>query len=211
MNNPGHALLRLGTRAIRRYLVGPEQRWVFEQLPQDWKPLPIESTSLYLHVPFCRHCCPYCPYTKVPYQESLIEPYTQAAIAEVDRWADAIGSAQITSIYIGGGTPTLALSSVSRILDRVRERFHLAGDICIETNPADVTEETVTRLHDMDVRLVSLGIESFNPESLTMLGRGYDPKTAEHGPVIAQQKQIRLHQCGYHVCTSQPDDLQVDG
>ncbi len=179
MNKPGLALLRLGTHTIRRYLVGPEQRWVFEQPPYGWTPLPVESTSFYLHVPFCRHFCPYCPYTKVPYQEYLVEPYTQAALTEVDRWADAIGPAQITSIYIGGGTPTLALSSVSRILARVRERFHLAGDICIETNPADVTEETVTRLDDMDVRLVSLGIESFNPESLAMLGRGYHPRAAE--------------------------------
>ncbi|MFH1214851.1 MAG: radical SAM protein, partial [Candidatus Neomarinimicrobiota bacterium] len=100
--------------------------------------MPLQRTSFYLHVPFCRHFCPYCPYTKVPYHESLVESYTRAAIAEVDWWADAIGPTEITSIYIGGGTPTLALDSVARVLKHIRERFRLTGDICIETNPADV-------------------------------------------------------------------------
>ncbi|MCX6034983.1 MAG: radical SAM protein, partial [Chloroflexi bacterium] len=167
------------TSSIRRYLVGPEQRWVFERVAPGWTPMPIERTSLYLHVPFCRHFCPYCPYTKVQYRESLVEPFTLAAIAEVDWWANAVGPAEITSVYIGGGTPPLALDSVARVLMRVRERFRLTGDICIETNPADVDDETVRRLHDMGVELVSLGVESFQPENLAVLGRDYKPLVAE--------------------------------
>jgi oxygen-independent coproporphyrinogen-3 oxidase len=159
--------------------VGPEQRWVFERPSDDWTPPPVGRTSLYLHVPFCRHFCPYCPYTKVPYSESLVEPYTQAAVAEVDRWADAVGRAEITSIYVGGGTPTLALDSVARVLDRARERFRLTGDICVETNPADVDSETVLRLHDMGVELVSLGVESFRSGNLGLIGRDYEPPVAE--------------------------------
>ncbi|UCD43072.1 MAG: radical SAM protein, partial [Chloroflexota bacterium] len=147
MNSSVRWLLRFITRTIRHYLVGPEQRWLFERPTRDWSPLHIERTSLYLHVPYCHHFCPYCPYTKFPYRASLIEPYTRAALAEVDWWADKVGLAEITSVYIGGGTPTLALDSVGSVLMRVRERFHLTGDICIETNPADVDEETVQRLH----------------------------------------------------------------
>ena len=176
---PGHRLIRLTTRGIRRYLVGPDQSWIFERPSQSWTPLPVELSSLYLHVPFCRHFCPYCPYTKVPYRESLVEPYTRAAIVEVDWWADAIGPTEITSIYIGGGTPTLALDSVASVLRHVRERFRLTGDICIETNPADVNDETVARMHDMGITLVSLGVESFQPESLATIGRDYEPIVAE--------------------------------
>lgn len=179
MNNPGYRLVSLLTRAARRYLVGPEQRWVFAPCPPGWAPAAIERTSLYLHVPFCRSSCPYCPYTKVPYDEALVEPYTRAAVAEVDRWADAIGPAEITSVYIGGGTPTLALSSVARVLSRLRERFRLTGDICIETSPADVDGETVRQLHDMGVALVSLGVQSFQPANLALLGRRYEPAVAE--------------------------------
>jgi coproporphyrinogen III oxidase-like Fe-S oxidoreductase len=179
MNSPGHNLLRLATRAVRRYLVGPDQRWVFERPPKGWTPPRVERTSLYLHVPFCRNCCPYCPYTKVPYDETLVGPYTEAALAEVDAWADRIGPAEITSVYIGGGTPTLALNSVASVLARVRERFRLRGDVCIETNPADVDNVTVQRLRDAGVALVSLGVESFRPENLALIGRCYEPPVAE--------------------------------
>lgn len=167
------------TRLIRRYLAGPEQRWIFEPPAAQWTPQPVESTALYLHVPFCRHFCPYCPYTKVAYREALLEPYTRAAIAELDWWAEAVGPAEITSIYIGGGTPTLALESVARVLEHVRRRFRLSGDLCIETNPADVDTATVARLHDMGVTLVSLGVESFQPASLALIGRDYLPEVAE--------------------------------
>lgn len=179
MNNLKSCLIHFITRAIRRYLVGTKQRWVFERPPQNWSPPPVERTSLYLHVPFCRHLCPYCPYTKVPYQASLVESYTRAAIAEADWWANALGVAEITSIYIGGGTPTLALDSVSNILINIRRRFHLTGDICIETNPADVNDETVAKLHDMGVTLVSLGVESFQARNLNLIGRDYTPAIAE--------------------------------
>jgi coproporphyrinogen III oxidase-like Fe-S oxidoreductase len=175
----GHTLIRGVTRAVRRYLVGPDQRWVFEPPPDGWTPPRIERTSLYLHVPFCRHCCPYCPYTKVPFDTALVEPYTRAALAEVDWWADRIGPAEITSIYIGGGTPTLAMESVATVLARVRQRFRLAGDICIETNPADVGDETIRRLHQAGVTLVSLGVQSFRSRNLQTLGRAYGPRDAE--------------------------------
>jgi len=66
------------------------------------------------------------------------------------------------------------------VLKRVRERFNLIGDICIETNPADVDGDTVLRLHDMGITLVSLGVESFSTENLGILGRDYAPTTAKH-------------------------------
>jgi coproporphyrinogen III oxidase-like Fe-S oxidoreductase len=164
---------------MRRHLVGRDQRWIFEP-PHGWVPPRVERTSLYLHVPFCRHCCPYCPYTKVPFREELLGPYTQAAIAEVDWWGDSVGPAEVTSLYIGGGTPTLALESVGRIIRRVRERFRLTGDICIETNPADVDAATVRQLHDAGVALVSLGVQSFRTEHLALLGREHSPRVAEN-------------------------------
>jgi oxygen-independent coproporphyrinogen-3 oxidase len=167
------------TRIIRRILIGANQQWAFELPAPNWKPPQIERTSLYLHVPFCIYFCPYCPYTKVPYQESLVEPYTQSAIAEIDWWANQVGSAEIKSIYIGGGTPTLAIDSVKRILSHIRKRFNVVGEICIETNPADVTLEKIRQLHSTDISLVSLGIQSFNPKNLTTLGRHYPPLTAE--------------------------------
>lgn len=180
MNSLSHTFSRMITQTVRRYIGGPDQRWIFEPPPDSWILPRVEQTSLYLHVPFCRNSCPYCPYTKVLYDVTLVEPYTRAALDEVDWWADRIGRAEVTSVYIGGGTPTLALKSVNRILERVRERFRLTGDICIETNPADVDELTVQQLHDANITLVSLGVQSFQNENLRILGRCYEPTVAEH-------------------------------
>jgi oxygen-independent coproporphyrinogen-3 oxidase len=167
------------THGVRRHLVGSGQQWAFEAPAPGWSPPPVARSSLYLHVPFCLNSCPYCPYTKVAFDPLLVEPYTLAALAEVDRWADAVGPTEITSVYVGGGTPTLALDSVARILARVRERFEVTGDVCIETNPADVDERVVEQLHSCGVRLVSLGVQSFRPEHLVTIGRRYEPGVAE--------------------------------
>jgi oxygen-independent coproporphyrinogen III oxidase len=166
------------TRAVRRHFVGPRQRWLFEPPAVDWTPPRIARTSLYLQVPFCRSGCPYCPYTKAPYRADLVPAYTSAALAEVDQWAAAIGPAEITSVYIGGGTPTLALESVACILSRIRRLFRVTGDTCIETSPADVDQRVVGRLHECGVALVSLGVQSFRPRHLATVGRRYSAEDA---------------------------------
>ena len=172
-------LRRLATGLVRRVLVGRGQRWQFDAPPRGWMPPPIERTSLYLHVPFCRHACPYCPYTKIRYDEALLDGFTNAALSEVDWWAQAAGPCEITSVYVGGGTPTLALESVARVVDRVRSRFKVSGDLAIETSPADLDDAAVSRLKQMGVALVSLGVQSFQDAQLKAIGRSYGPRTAE--------------------------------
>jgi oxygen-independent coproporphyrinogen III oxidase len=168
----------LATGLARRVLVGRGQRWTFEPPPAAWMPPRVERTSLYLHVPFCRHACPYCPYTKVEYDPSRVGSFVRGAIAELDWWAGAAGACEITSVYIGGGTPTLTLDGVADVLDHARRRFRLTGPLAIETNPADVDTTTAARLRDMGVGLVSLGVQSFDDDRLRAIGRTYSPGTA---------------------------------
>ncbi len=190
MSTAGDTLSRAATKTVRRMLVGPEQHWVFEPPAPGWTPPPVERTSLYLHVPFCRNCCPYCPYTKVPYDPALVDGYTEAALLEVDRWAELVGSAEVTSVYVGGGTPTLALVAVDRVLGRVRERFDLTGSVCIETGPADIDARVVDGLRHIGVEMVSLGVQSFSAERLATIGRRYEP-------VVAQRALMRLAEAGF--------------
>ncbi len=96
-------------------------------------------------------------------------------MAEIDWWADHVGAARLSSIYIGGGTPTLMLESVTRIIQHIQKRFKVDGDICIETNPADVTEDKIQQLRDANISLVSIGIQSFNQKNLSQIGRRYNP------------------------------------
>ena len=108
-----------------------------------------------------------------------MEAWERAALAETDLWAAAVGPAEVTSIYIGGGTPTLALESVARVLERMRARFRLTGDVCIETSPSAVDEALPERLRAAGVTLVSLGVESFQARHLRAVGRRYTPDQAE--------------------------------
>lgn len=103
----------------------------------------------------------------------------EAAFAEVDWWANALGPVEVTSIYVGGGTPTLATDGVVRLLKRIQSRFRVTGEVCVETNPADVSDEVVWALGEAGVNLVSLGIQSFNPDHLATIGRSYTPKVAK--------------------------------
>lgn len=171
-------LSRLITNGIRRYLAGPGQPWAFERPAPEWSPPRVEKTSLYLHVPLCRNDCPYCPYLKEPYDERLLQPFADSAAAEIDWWARAVGPAELTSIYVGGGTPTVALGAVGRVLDHARRRFRVTGEVCLEANPADIGPATVRRLRDLGVNLVSLGVQSFCAQHLALLGRGYGPEVA---------------------------------
>ena len=179
MNEISSEFLRLGTQFLRAHLVGPDQTWTFEPPPPSWRPQRIDRTSLYLHIPFCRHHCPYCPYTKFRFEPALVSRFIEAGSAEIDWWADKVGPTEVTSIYVGGGTPTLALDGVIRLLSKVRERFDITGDVCIETNPADVSDQVVSELQGAGVTLVSLGVQSFNPRHLATIGRPYSPEVAE--------------------------------
>jgi len=166
------------TKWIRRYLTGKDSRYVFEpaQIPSLGD---IGPTHIYIHIPFCRNCCPYCPYNKVPYDETLVEPYVQALLAEMNMYGNLTGQLKVSSVYIGGGTPTLLSDRLTDILAQLKSHFELTGEICIEANPAGLDYEAVSNLKRCGVNLVSLGVQSFNDKCLQLLGRNYSSETAE--------------------------------
>ena len=65
----------------------------------------IDELGLYLHIPFCRQICPYCPYNKEVYHPDLAKAYTTAVNKEIDVYSELVGNRSVTSFYIGGGTP----------------------------------------------------------------------------------------------------------
>lgn len=165
-------LINIITRAIRHYLVGSKQEFIFKPV-NDIKLPSIEKIDLYIHIPFCKNKCPYCPYNKIMYDKNLIEPYLKAILAEIEQHYNRLGRIKITSIYIGGGTPTNLIDELGVILGRIRDRFIITGDVCIETNPSEINEEIVNKLIKYGINLVSLGVQSFNNKYLQLIGRNY--------------------------------------
>jgi menaquinone C8-methyltransferase len=122
--------------------------------------------GLYVHIPFCRSLCPFCPYNKVRYDGGLAADYGAALLHELDAYL-AAGAGPFTSLYVGGGTPTLCPD----LVEAVARRVEVTGERAIEVLPSHLTAPMVTRLLDAGFDAVSLGVQSFDPEVLRYLRR----------------------------------------
>lgn len=148
--------------------------FVFRSAPEFPPDLEAPALGAYVHVPFCRTLCPFCPYYKVPYDPDKAAPFTEALLREIRLAAAIKPGREITSVYFGGGTPTLLGEDLGRIMDELRRRFTLAGEAGIEVHPRDVTDALLDDLQGAGFSMVSLGIQSFHPDHLRRLGRRDD-------------------------------------
>ena len=160
------------TRAVRDALIGERGRFVLEQRKRLTVPQ-VQSADLYIHIPFCRSLCPYCPYNRVRYEAKLANDYVAALLAEIEAYRRRLGRIEVGSIYIGGGTPTTVLDGLDEIITRVRRRFDHTGTIGIETTPEDLDNATIERLRAVGTDLLSVGIQSFDDRYLKLMGRPY--------------------------------------
>jgi coproporphyrinogen III oxidase-like Fe-S oxidoreductase len=122
--------------------------------------------GLYLHIPFCERLCPFCPYNKVPYDRERAVAYFAALRREVSTYR-AAGAGPFTSLYVGGGTPTLCLDELTEV---VRD-LPVEGERAIEVLPAHATSQGVECLVQTGFDRVSLGVQSFDDRVLRHLGR----------------------------------------
>ena len=129
-----------------------------------------DRPGLYVHIPFCRSLCPFCPYNKVRYHAGLAADYGTALQRELAAYL-AAGAEPFSSLYVGGGTPTLC----PELLELVSRRVTVTGERAIEVLPSHLTESMAARLLAAGFDAVSLGVQSFDPDVLQHLGR---PTTA---------------------------------
>ncbi len=99
-----------------------------------------EDLGLYVHIPFCRRICGFCPYCKTTYERALCDAYIDALIDEI-RMVGGMGpeGKKATSLYFGGGTPALAAGRMKEVIDAIGSYFSLSGGIGTELHPDDVT------------------------------------------------------------------------
>lgn len=131
-----------------------------------------KALGLYIHIPFCRSICGFCPYCKVPYSEELCDRYIDALIKEIRMVGGcAEGKTRVTSLYFGGGTPALAAGRIAEILNAVNEHFIITEGIGVELHPDDVTVPVLLTLKNAGVTKISIGIQSFQEKYQAILGR----------------------------------------
>jgi coproporphyrinogen III oxidase-like Fe-S oxidoreductase len=134
----------------------------------------IDELGLYLHIPFCRQICPYCPYNKEIYHPEVAKSYTNAVIKEIDIYAEMVGNRPVTSFYIGGGTPTTMLySGLGEILAHIFAKFSMQCDIHMESHPNDLSVDNLNTIISMGVEHLSIGVEALQEHHLKALHRPY--------------------------------------
>lgn len=137
-----------------------------------------ESTSLYIHIPFCRHRCSYCDFNTYAGLEGMIPAYFRALGREIKWVRQAAGEKiPVHTIFLGGGTPSLApVDLLEGLLEACDENFALTPEteITLEANPGTVTRETLGRLRKAGFNRISLGMQSANPIDLMLLERQHD-------------------------------------
>lgn len=130
----------------------------------------------YVHVPFCGRICPFCPYNKVVAEESLARRYFAALRQEVDEYV-AARDEPFTSVYVGGGTPTLYPDDLADLLARIP----VSGERAVEVLPTHATPEGLDRLAAAGFTAVSIGAQSFHDGVLRQLRRPHDAAAARAG------------------------------
>lgn len=137
---------------------------------------------VYVHVPFCARRCSYCDFAIAVRRHVPVTTFVQAIARELAvRTADA-EPAEVSSIYLGGGTPSaLGPDGVARLLDTVMDRFSPSpeAEVTLEANPEDVDVDAGRRWRAAGVTRVSLGVQSFDDVVLRWMHRTHDAARAE--------------------------------
>lgn len=152
--------------------------------------------GVYVHWPFCAAKCPYCDFNShVRHQPPDQARYAAAFVREIATTADRTGRRTVSSIFLGGGTPSLmAPSTVGTILEAIAKHWTVAPDaeISMEANPSSVEAERFRGYRAAGVNRVSLGVQALNDSDLRMLGRLHDVATARGAIEMARETFPRL-------------------
>lgn len=160
------------TRTSRPFTFAPEYDHI---LPYD----ECGSLGLYVHIPFCRSLCAFCPYCKEVYNQDKCSRYIDALLREIHIVGSQIsGKKKVTSLYFGGGSPALAADRLGEIIDALRQHFIITEGIGVELHPDDVRISVLKTLKDAGVTKISIGIQSFQTCYQSVLGRKRVDRTA---------------------------------
>lgn len=134
----------------------------------------MRDRSLYIHIPFCKSKCPYCSFYSIPYDKDLVRAYVGSLIRQMEEIEE-----NISTIYIGGGTPSVFPNGLLVKFLRGLKRFTGDGvEFTAEVNPESLDEEKSKSLLDEGVNRISIGVQSFTDEKLQKLGRIHTAKEA---------------------------------
>ncbi len=151
--------------------------------------------GLYVHLPWCMRKCPYCDFNSHQLKDALpAAEYADALIADLEAEAALAGSRCVSSVFFGGGTPSLFPGhEIARVLDAARSMLPFAADveITLEANPGASDADRFASYAAAGVNRLSIGAQSFDPAALEVLGRIHGPDEIVSTVAMARAAGIR--------------------
>ncbi len=142
----------------------------------------LPPLGLYIHFPWCVQKCPYCDFNSHAIKDTVPEQdYIAALLSDLELELPLIWGRQITSIFMGGGTPSLfSPESLERLLSCLRAQLNFSPDIeiTLEANPGTIEYGKLQALRDIGINRLSIGVQSFNNDHLQKLGRIHNVRDA---------------------------------
>ncbi len=137
--------------------------------------------AVYVHWPFCKSKCPYCDFNSHVREKIDADAWKTALLAEIDHFAALTPGRQVTSVFFGGGTPSLMDPHIAgAIIERIATRWAIADDpeITLEANPNSAEAERFAAFKSAGINRLSIGVQSLDDKALKFLGRGHDSREA---------------------------------
>ncbi len=153
------------------------------------------ARALYIHWPFCAKKCPYCDFNSHVRESVDVAAWRAALVADMQAEAQATGGETLTSIFFGGGTPSLMPPElVETLLEKAERLWGFAPDIeiTLEANPSSIEAARFAALAQAGVNRVSIGVQSLDDDTLKWLGRLHGAKEALNALEVAQKAFERV-------------------
>jgi oxygen-independent coproporphyrinogen-3 oxidase len=168
-----------------------------------------EPLALYVHWPFCVSKCPYCDFNSHVRSSIDQDGWREALLTDLAHEASLLPGRMLTSIFFGGGTPSLMESStVAAIIDAARDHWKATDDleITLEANPNSVEAARFADLAAAGVNRLSLGLQSFDDKALTFLGRAH---SASEGQQALETAQKHFPRVSFDLIYALPGDTEA--
>lgn len=147
----------------------------------------MTNAGLYVHVPFCNSKCKYCSFASSVQNEKVQKKYFEKLNQEI---LSSTANKHINSIFFGGGTPSAVNANfICQTLETIKKRFNVLGDaeITLEANPNSVDKQKLLVYKDAGFNRISFGVQSFEDETLKLLGRTHSSQDAFQAVKMAKE------------------------
>lgn len=134
----------------------------------------MKELGIYIHIPFCKQKCSYCDFISYSNKHNLVEQYIKTIKQEITENKEKLKEYEITTIYIGGGTPSYIESKhITEVLEEIKQNYNVnnKAEITIEVNPGTATKEKFESYIKTGINRISIGLQTCNDNLLKMIGR----------------------------------------